>query len=125
MAAIRGLLVATLAVAVAGCANQRHDAAEANALSALQPCESREITLDGADVLLTSNADSTLASVHVADSASETKRRDILKDVTRNLGAIHIDTGVVARTNKWGLTTWTDRCGRPITFTVPKRTPSR
>jgi len=123
MAAIRGLLALALVTVVAGCANQRHDTAESKALSALQPCESREITLDGADVLLTSNADSTLASVHVADSASEAVRRDILKDVTRTLGAIHIDTGVVERTTKWGLTTWTDRCGRPITFTVPKRTP--
>ena len=115
------VLALFLAVAAAGCSGQR-SGKDAAGLSPLTPCESREITLDGADVLLTSNADSTLASVHVRDS-NDAARRDALKDVYRTFGSIHIDTDVVARTSKWGLTTWTDRCGRPITFTVPKQTP--
>lgn len=108
-----------LAVATSGCVGQRHATASDKDLSALTPCESREITLDGADVLLTSNADSSLASVHVRNAPSESVRRDVLRDVDRTFGTIHIDTETVARSSKWGLTTWTDRCGRPITFTVP------
>jgi hypothetical protein len=117
------VLALVLAVSAAGCSGQRRDGKDA-ALAPLTPCESREISFDGADVLLTSNADSTLASVHVRDS-NEAVRRDVLKDVYRTFGSIHIDTDVVARTSKWGLTTWADRCGRPITFTVPKQTPPR
>jgi hypothetical protein len=112
-------LALALAVVAGGCAGGRHAAALSKDLSALTPCESREISLDGGDVLLTSNADSSLASVHVRKAASESVRRDVLRDVYRTFGVIHIDTETIARTTKWGLTTWTDRCGRPITFTVP------
>ena len=119
----RALLVVMLAALLAGCGGQRRNASATSAeLSPLAACESREITLDGADVLLTSNADSSLASVHVRGATNDMDRRDVLKDVYRTFGAIRIDTSVIARTSKWGLTTWTDRCGRPITFTVPKQT---
>ncbi len=117
-------LALALAVATAGCGGQRHAAALSKDLSPLTPCESREITLDGGDVLLTSNADSSLASVHVRNAANDAIRRDVLRDVYRTFGAIHIDTETIARSNKWGLTTWTDRCGRPITFTVPSPHPT-
>ena len=73
-------------------------------------------------MLLTSNVDSLLASVHVRNAANESVRRDVLRDVYRTFGVVHIDTETVARSTKWGLTTWTDRCGRPITFTVPSPT---
>lgn len=110
-----------LAALFAGCSGQRRDASASNGeLAPLAPCESREISLDGADVLLTSNADSSLASVHVRGTTNDTIRRDVIRDVYRTFGTIRIDTSVIARTSKWGLTTWTDRCGRPITFTVPK-----
>ena len=121
----RALLVVALAALLAGCTGQRRNANASNAeLSPLGPCESREIALDGADVLLTSNSDSSLASVHVRGVSGDPVRRDVLKDVYRTFGTIRIDTSVIARTSKWGLTTWTDRCGRPITFTVPKQTPT-
>lgn len=115
-------LALALAVTAAGCTGERHSAALSKDLSALTPCESREISLDGADVLLTSNVDSSLASVHVRNAANESVRRDVLRDVYRTFGVVHIDTETVARSTKWGLTTWTDRCGRPITFTVPSPT---
>lgn len=115
----------TVAALLAGCnAAHRNAAASATALAALTPCESREITLDGADVLLTANADSSLASVHVVDTAGEPARRKALEDVYRRFGQTRADTAVVAHTTKWGLTTWTDRCGRPITFTGPQPTSS-
>ncbi len=122
MNAVRAVaVVAVVLVAIsAGCTGQRHDAASSQALSPLTPCESREIVLDGDDVLLTSNADSTLASVHVRGATTELARREVVRDVYRTFGVMHVDTDVVARTSKWGLTTWTDRCGRPITFTLPK-----
>lgn len=119
----QALLALVLAVETAGCGGQRHTAVSKD-LSPLTPCESREIRLDGADVLLTSNSDSSLASVHVRNAANDAIRRDVLRDVYRTFGAIHIDTETVARSNKWGLTTWTDRCGRPITFTVPSPRPA-
>lgn len=112
-----------LTVLIAGCGG-RH-AATSKDLSPLTPCESREISLDGADVLITGNADGSLASVHVRNAVNDAVRRDVLRDVYRTFGTIHIDTETVARSNKWGLTTWTDRCGRPITFTVPSARPSR
>ena len=114
------LFAVALLVVPAGCTGQRRDAASSQALSPLTPCESREIALDGADVLLTSNADSSLASVHLRGPATELERRQVLRDVYRTFGVMHVDTDVVARTSKWGLTTWTDRCGRPITFTLPR-----
>ena len=120
----RALLVLALAAAAAGCGGQRHGA-DPKDLSPLTPCESREISLDGADVLLTGNSDSSLASVHVRSAPNEAIRRDVLRDVYRTFGVIRIDTETVARSNKWGLTTWTDRCGRPITFTVPSPRASR
>lgn len=119
------LVALALAPLLAGCNGHRSDASASNAeLAPLAPCESREITLDDADVLLTSNADSSLASVHVRGTTNDAIRRDVLKDVYRTFGTIRIDTSVIARTSKWGLTTWTDRCGRPITFTVPKPSPT-
>ena len=115
-------LALALAVATGGCGGERRSAAASKDLSALTPCESREISLDGADVLLTSNVDSSLASVHVRNASNDSVRRDVLRDVYRTFGVVHIDTETVARSTKWGLTTWTDRCGRPITFTVPSPT---
>ena len=119
------LLAVALAVVTAGCGARRAATAPSQDLSPLAACESREITLDGADVLLTSNADSSLASVHVRNVTNDALRRDVLRDVYRTFGVIHVDTETVAKSNKWGLTTWTDRCGRPITFTVPSTRPSR
>ncbi len=118
------LLAITLAITIAGCTSSRHvTSASKPALSALAPCESREVSLDGADAVVTSNADSTLASVHFVDGASVAARRQALVTMYRAFGTIHVDTGLVARSSKWGLATWTDRCGRPVTFTIPLRTP--
>jgi hypothetical protein len=119
------LLGITLALAIAGCTSSRHAAsASKTALSPLAPCESREVSLDGADAVVTSNADSTLASVRFVDGAGNAARRAALAAMYRVFGTVHVDTDLVAQSSKWGLATWTDRCGRPVTFTIPQRTPA-
>ena len=114
------LLAMTLALLLAGCTSSRHAAAASKpALSPLAPCESREISLDGTNAVVTSNADSTLASASVVNAANAASRREALAAIYRAFGKIHVDTDLVARSSKWGLATWTDRCGRPAAVPFP------
>jgi len=123
---ICALLAILLAVQLAGCTSARHAVASSKpALSPLTPCESREVSLDGTDAVVTSNADSTLASVRVVDASNDASRREALAAIYHTFGAVHVDNDLVARSSKWGLATWTDRCGRPATVTFPTQSPVR
>jgi hypothetical protein len=119
------LVGVTLALAVAGCVGSRHatTAPRNVSLVPLGSCETRVLSLRGADLVVNANADSTLASVRVVNATNHLARDQALATVYHTFGAVHLDTDVVARESKWGLATWTDRCGRPITFTSPPRTP--
>jgi hypothetical protein len=64
--------------------------------------------------VVNANADASLASVRVVRAESGAARSRVLASVYRAYGRAHLDTGVVARQSKWGLTTLTDPCGRPV-----------
>lgn len=100
-----------------GCAARHAETAVSAAASAdlapLHGCETRELTLAGADVVVAANADGTLATVSVAGAADASARAAALREALRIFGPVRRDTEIVARQSKWGLVTWTDRCGRP------------
>ena len=116
-----GALILTSLIALYGCAAQRHAAAttaSAPDLSALQPCETRFLSLAGADVVVTANADGSVASIAVPGNGPS--RAEALKQARTVFGSPHLDAERVARQSKWGLITWTDRCGR-LVRTAPAR----
>jgi hypothetical protein len=119
------LLGMTLTLVLAGCTSSRHVASASHnvPLTPLGSCETRVVTLDGVDLVLNANADSSLASVRVVKAANGASSREALSAIYRAFGSVRADTDLVARSSKWGLATWTDRCGRPVTFTAPARTP--
>lgn len=119
------LVAITFALAIGGCATARRGpAAQNTALSQLGSCETRVISLPGAELVVNANADGTLAAVRLIRAAGHAARYEALATVHRAFGPAHPDAGLVARQSKWGLTTWTDPCGRPVTLTSPARTPS-
>ena len=87
--------------------------------SPLKACETREVTLDGADLVVTANADATLSSVRVVDSNDNAASTAAEQSAERAFGPLHRDTRVIAHQNKWGLTTFSDECGRPATPVLP------
>ncbi len=127
-AVLGGLIGIALALVVTGCANgRRASSAEASpnaAPSPLAACETRELTLGGADLVIAGNADGTLASVTVVRVANATDRKKALHAVRVAFGPALRDTAVIAHASKWGLTTWTDRCGRAVAQPAPLRVPA-
>lgn len=127
-AVLGGLIGIALALVVTGCANgRRASGAEASpnaASSPLAACETRELTLGGADLVIGGNADGTLASVTVVKVANAADRKRALRDVRATFGPTVRDTAVIAHASKWGLTTWTDRCGRAVAQPAPMRVPA-
>jgi Flp pilus assembly protein TadD len=124
----RTLLAAAIALAVAGCAGGRHSANAQSSPDAKPPplsaCETRELTLDGTVVVVSSNADGTLASATVVAPASPAARAKTLRHVRAAFGPSIRDSALIAHASKWGLTTWTDRCGHPVKPPAPIRLPA-
>lgn len=81
----------------------------------LEPCETRELRVDDADLTIESNANATLASIVVESAPNASAGALAVKDVERTFGAPSPDPRVVERPWKLGLTQKTDPCGRPIT----------
>ena len=109
-------LAACLLGAASGCVARHAETVSAAASADLAPlhgCETRELTLAGADVVVSANADGTLATVAVAGATAARDRAAALREALRVFGPVRRDTEIVARQSKWGLVTWTDRCGRP------------
>ncbi|HKU81776.1 MAG TPA: hypothetical protein VJP76_06355 [Candidatus Tumulicola sp.] len=111
-------LMLTSLVALCGCAAARHASAANADLSALRPCETRTVTLDGADVVVAANADGSVATIAVPTSAPSAA--EALRQARAVFGLPRVDTQRVAHQSKWGLVIWTDRCGRPV-HVVPAR----
>ncbi len=102
---------------MAACSPARHAGAAAAASASPAPllsCETRTVDVDGAQVLVTSNADASLASARVLSATDLAAAGKAVAQVTREFGPMRTDTRVVERPNKWGLTTLTDPCGRPL-----------
>ena len=117
----------TLLLLVTGCAAHQHPASDASPLPSpapLQSCETRELTVDGADVVVHANIDSTLGSAVVLRAPSEDARTAALADVQRFFGTLSPETRTVTTLNKWGVPLVTDPCGRPVEPTPsPSSTP--
>jgi hypothetical protein len=69
--------------------------------------------LDGAQVVVTSNLDNSLASVEIVKAPNAAARSRAVDDAIHLFGPVRRDTRTIARQSKWGLTTLTDPCGRP------------
>jgi len=110
-----------LLLATAGCAAHRSADATATPIPSPAPlasCETRELTIDGADIVVHANLDATLGSAVVLRAPSEDARNAVLADVQRIFGSIVPDTRTVTTLNKWGVPLVTDPCGRPVTLSA-------
>ncbi len=111
-------LVPIALIAIAGCGNSH---AESNASpsptsspDALRSCEERELTLDGADLVVQANVDGTPASIVVIHAPSEDARVQAFQDARKVFGDPKPDPRTEVRQIKDGLTQLTDLCGRPV-----------
>lgn len=69
---------------------------------------------DGAQVVVTSNVDTSLASVEIVKAPNASVRSRAVDDAIHLFGPVRRDARVMTRQSKWGLTTLTDPCGRPV-----------
>lgn len=93
--------------------------------SPLRSCESRELTIDGADVVVQANVDRTPASIVVVRAPDEDARAKAFEDARKDFGDPHPDTRTQTKQFKWGLVQLTDLCGRPVMpASSPTATPS-
>jgi hypothetical protein len=74
---------------------------------------------DGAQVVVTSNVDTSLASVEIVKAPNAAVRSRAVDDAIHVFGAVRRDARVMTRQSKWGLTTLTDPCGRPVAPPTP------
>ena len=82
----------------------------------------RELTLDGADLVVQANADGTPASITVIHAADDEVRAKAFQDARADFGDPRPDTRTQVRDYKDGLTQLTDMCGRPV---MPNASPTR
>ena len=103
--------------ALTSCSSTKQAAQSPNASPApLRSCELRALTIDAAELIVESNADGTLASVTVVKAPDEATRVEAIDDVLRRFGPARRDARIVAHQSRWwGLTTYTDPCGHPVT----------
>jgi len=118
-------LVPVALLAVTGCAggHQQSDASPSpqGSPEALRSCEVRELSLDGADVVVQANADGTPASIVVIRAPSDDVRVKAFQDARKEFGDPNPDPRTQLRAYKDGLTQLTDMCGRPV---MPSATPA-
>ena len=119
-------LVSIALATLAACSNaaQANSTASPSAAATPMPlfsCESRELNVDGADVVVQANADRTLASILIVHSPNDDARAKAFEDARKYFGDPHPDTRTQSRQFKWGLTQLVDMCGRPV---MPSDVPS-
>jgi len=118
-------LVPVALIAIAGC-NGGHEQSNASpsppsSPDALRSCEVRELSLDGADLVVQANADGTPASIVVIRAPSDDARAKAFQDARKEFGDPNPDPRTQLRDYKDGLTQLTDMCGRPV---MPSATPA-
>jgi len=92
----------------------------------LQSCETRELSLDGANLVVQANVDQTPASIIVVRAPDDDTRAKAFQDARKLFGDPHPDDRTQSRQYKWGLVQVVDMCGRPVMASpVPAVTPSR
>lgn len=112
--------VAALSLLAACTGSRADDAASASpsplaSPAPLRACETRELTIDGADVVVQANVDRTLGAIVVAHADDDAARTHALADAAKLFGEPHPDTRTTERPSKWGLVAVTDMCGRTVT----------
>jgi len=111
------LLSITL-LALAACANaQRAADSSPTPLASPSPllsCETRELSLDGAEIAVQANVDQTVASITILRAPDDDARAKAFSDARKIFGDPHPDTRTRTRQYKWGLVQLTDMCGRPV-----------
>ena len=73
------------------------------------------MTIDDVEVVVTSNINQSLASVEIVGGAPDrAAAARAVDDAIHEFGPVRRDGHVVVRQSKWGLSTMTDPCGRPV-----------
>ncbi len=107
--------MAVLVVALGACTSSHHAPQSPSASpSVLVSCETRVMTVDGAEIVVTANVDGSLASVEIVNEPNLAAGTRAIDDAVHAFGPVRRDSHVVARQSKWGLATLTDPCGRPV-----------
>lgn len=126
-------LVSVAFFALAACANAQHGSpdnasspgAPSPTPSPLLSCETREFSLDGADLVVEANVDQTPASITILRAPDDDTREKAFIDARKIFGDPHPDTRTQTRQYKWGMVQLTDMCGRPVMpSAIPSATPS-
>lgn len=105
----------------AGCSSAHREVDSSASPAPLGSCESRIMEIDGAELVVTSNVDTSLASVEIVKAPNAAARSRAVDDAIHSFGSVRRDTRVMTRQSKWGLTTLTDPCGRPVAPPSPGR----
>jgi hypothetical protein len=113
---VKVLRAPVLIVALGACASSHHGAQSSPSASpsALGSCETRVMTVDGAEIVVTANVNGSLASVEIVNEPNHATGTRAVDDAVHAFGPVRRDSRVVARQSKWGLATLTDPCGRPV-----------
>ena len=90
---------------------------------ALRACERREVVVDGVDMLVQANIDSTVGLVTVLHSPDDGATQKALDAVKKSFGETKPDGRTQTVPYKQGLIRIVDMCGNPATFNPPA-TPS-
>ncbi len=121
-------LVSIAIFAFTACSNAQQSAADSSPAPSPSPllsCETREFSLDGADVVIQANVDQTPASITILRAPDDDTRAKAFADARKLFGDPHPDTRSQTRQYKWGMVQLTDMCGRPVMPSVlPSTTPS-
>jgi hypothetical protein len=121
---VRPYAIVSIAVLLASCA--RHASSSSSPTPQptplpLRSCEVRTLTLDGAELVVQANADSTVASIVVVRAPDEQSRAQAYDDARHDFGEPNPDTRTRLQGIKDGLSQVTDYCGRPV---LPSPSPS-
>ncbi len=80
----------------------------------LRACETRELNIEGTDLVLQSNIDGSLASITIVHASDNDTLDRSIHEVRKAFGDPHRDTRTVTHQSKWGIVAVTDTCGRPV-----------
>ena len=121
--------LALLLALAAGCTSQHADATNASTSPSASPaplfsCEHRELVIDGVDMTIDANVDSSVGAIQILQASSDAARARALQDAAHIFGPVVLDTRRISTATKWGFPHITDPCGRPLEATpLPTSTP--
>jgi len=121
---MRTNLFLSLALFMLVACGAQHQSGDAQASPATTPqplraCETRELTLDGVDMMLQANIDGTPATITIVRASDPDAQDKAVEEARKIFGVPHPDTRTMQHTSKWGIPETTDACGRPVTTSSP------